>query len=66
MTQVMILTNTNERILEENINAILEDLGDTVTDTQFRAAATTGQRLEYSVMIVSKTNSTDSGDKKGE
>ena len=65
MRQLIILTNTNEHILENDINEILKDLGDTVVDIQFRAAATTGQRLEYSVMIVCEETK-NPGDKKGE
>jgi hypothetical protein len=66
MRQVVILINTNENIIEKNINEVLKALGDTVVDIQFRAAATThGERFEYSVMIVYEKTA-DSGDKKGE
>lgn len=65
MRQVVVITSTSERNLKRDINEVLKDLGDTVVDIQFRAAATTGQRLEYSAMIVYEETA-DSGDEKGE
>ena len=53
MTQVIILTSTNEYMLEDQVNAVLKDLGDSVIDIQYRPIFNR-TNCKYSVMIVCK------------